>query len=321
MKKGTKFLYLFASCLIVFGLIIAAIGFFSGAHYSVSFNGTSVEVDKHDTLKKKTVALKAFENVNIDINDADISFIPSDEYKVELSYLSKQKWTCEVKNGTLFIKYKDHNEKARFSLNFGLSASNQAKIKIYVPKEQMINQFTLINKYGDTSINGLSSQKLSVESNDGDLALLNISTNSLSIANEYGDSVVKNVSTNDFSIAGNDGDMLIQNLNAMKATVSNKYGDIAIRQVNSKGLTINSTDGDLSLSGSLKGMTEINSDYGDVWVKPTNNQKSLGYQLKTQYGDIIVNNKPFEGTVTSSEHNKDMLTVKAQDGDIALKFQ
>lgn len=317
MRKNMKTLSLFASGLIVFGLIIALVGFFSGAHYSITLDGTSFKVNDQQKLKSESLPLEAFQNIDGQINDADISFISANEYKIEIKYPADQEWNYKVENGTLFIK---HTESPQFSFNLGFVTANQATIKIYVPKDQQMKQFKLINKYGDTSINGIASQSMDIVSNDGDLKLVNVNTEKLAIVNQYGDTTVQNVSADKISAKSNDGDMLFKNMNVLNAFISNQYGDTALQQINSKGLKLTSNDGDVSVKGSLKGRTVIHSNYGDVLITPSNPQKELSYRLVSDYGDIIVDNKASESSVVSSENGDDSLKVNTQDGDIVLSF-
>lgn len=260
-----------------------------------------------------------------------------------------------MENGTLYIQYK---RPSKYSFGIGLTANDSAYIKVYVPNKQSLQSFKLANRYGDTRIEGISSDSMNINSHDGDLSLADLKAQTLEInnlygdtrmkgissdsiklnshdgdlslasikaeelvfKNEYGDSGLKHIHSNHLTGTTNDGDMNLSNINVSKASFSTKYGDTAIQKITSNGLKMKSNDGDITVKGSLKGETEIISSYGDVSLQTAANPKELSYMLSSKDGDIVVNNKAYEGNVSSTTDSQNRLQVKSHDGDIALKF-
>ena len=354
MKKITVII---TSCMIVFGLLIASIGYFSGAKLTIVSNGKGLKIFEEKERVSESFTLTDFTNIQAELNDANVEIIPSTEYKLEIQRYADNSVTHEVKNGTLLLKEQSNPTKfiVNFNLNFNIFQTN---IKLYISKDTSFSDVNLTNKYGDLSIDGIKSDSFKININERDLDLNDITTKTMNVANLYGDVQLNNVNSKDFTIHINDGDVDLKNVKGHTLHIINQYGDIAannlsydqlnvnnhdgdadfinvtsknfilnnqygdidLNQIKTNGLDLQSNSGNIAVNGCLLGTSKIVAKYGDVELFLNNDEADISYSIVNKYGDISVGNNQYEGSAVKNNPSNNKLEVIANDGDVNLQF-
>ena len=320
MKKLTKTMTIIASSMIVIGILLAIIGYSTGAKLSITNSGGGFKVLDSGERKIETYPLSSFSKMNVQLLDADIEVIPSNEYKVQIEQQEDQEVRHEIKNDTLVIEEKERKSRKIFNINLGFTNSTQTVVKIYFPSGEELKDVSIVNNFGDIHIEDMAIEKLDIRASDGDLMIKNVQANELKIVNQFGDITGYDVKTKDLNIELTDGEAEFNKISANFITVKNGFGDTILQDVTSEGLKMESNDGDIEIHGLLLGESIIESKFGDVTIQLLNKESELGYNIRNDFGDITIDNNDYQSQAvqkTSSTHN---LEIDSKDGDVEISF-
>ncbi|MEH7122380.1 DUF4097 family beta strand repeat-containing protein [Bacillus sp. JJ1773] len=319
MKKKTKVLTMIASGMLVIGIVLAVIGLTAGAKFGITNTKDGFKVLGLEDQIIEELPLPAFTKITSNLNDVDIEVIPSNEYGLKIERQEEIEINYKVDNDTLVIEESKQNVPLLF-VNLTFTRIPDNVIKVYVPKKVKFSEILINNQFGDVRLEGVSSDKISIDSNDGDLIFNNVEANKLKIVNQYGDINGRNVTTEELVIVLNDADAEFDKLNAASTVLNNQFGDITFRNFSSKGLNIQSNDGDIAIHGLLFGTTSIHSNFGDVQVHLLNKESEIDYSILNSFGDITVNNTDYEKHVINEGNGSHRLNITAKDGDVEVTF-
>ncbi|MNH23719.1 hypothetical protein D3C79_836290 [compost metagenome] len=75
------------------------------------------------------------------------------------------------------------------------------------------------------------------------------------------------------------------------------------------------------MDGTLNGQTTITSSFGDATLHLQNKQSEIGYELKTSFGDVSINDEEQSGTVTQLNKGDHQLNVSLSHGDLDVSLK
>ena len=107
-------------------------------------------------------------------------------------------------------------------------------------------------------------------------------------------------------------------IETMECTVD--FGDLTMEDVVSNGLTLELESGDVNLTGDFRGDNDIYMEYGDVTMNLVGEESEYGYDLKTEFGDIVVDGENMSGTIRAKNKTPDQIVVTSESGGIKLDF-
>jgi len=309
-----------ALAMIMIGILLAVIGLFSGTKFSIILTDNGLKAVGKEDRKNEEWVLEEFKDLEVALADAKLEVIPSDEYKLEIESLVGTKITHTVENETLTIKDRASHSEFTFAMNF-IGNIQKTIIKIYVPADKEFDNVSITNDFGDIKLNEMTTDKLMILSNDGDIDIKDIQSNTVTIQNDFGDTNASNVKINNLTLEINDGDAEFNSVNiAKEATLSNDFGEISLRDFTSHGTKIESSDGEIYINGELLGKTNIESSFGDMKLELTNKETELNYHIQNDFGDIVVNGEEFETKTTNNVDMDDKITILSSDGDVEISL-
>lgn len=321
MKHTVKRISVIASGLIVTGILLAVIGFFAGAKFSIILTDSGLKAVGKEDRQFEDWTLEEFKNIEVDIADAKIEVIPSNEYKLEIESLEGKNITHEIQKDTLIINDESSNHKITFAMNL-VGYIQSTIIRVYVPKDHHFDEVTIANDFGDIKLDGMNTKKLTIYSSDGDVAIKDIHSNVVLVENDFGDVTATKVNTNDFILESNDGDAELSQMEiATSATLTNSFGETSLQDFTSKDTKIESSDGEISIEGELLGKTRIKSSFGDIDLGLTNKESELNYTIQNDFGNIEVNGNEFESNVTNTADTGNKIDIVSNDGDISITLK
>ncbi|MCV9886345.1 DUF4097 domain-containing protein [Metabacillus halosaccharovorans] len=307
-----------AFAMIIIGILLAVIGLFSGTKFSIILTDNGLKAIGKEDRQNEEWVLEEFNNIEVDLADAKLEVIPSDEYKLEIESLEGTKITHTDKNKTLKIKDDTSHSEFTFAMNF-IGNIQKTMIKIYVPADKKFDNVSIANDFGDIMLDGMTTDKLTILSNDGDVDIKEIQAKDVAIQNDFGDTNASNVKTNKLTIEINDGDAELNTLDiAQEANLTNDFGEISLRDFTSHGTEIESSDGEIYINGQLLGKTNIESSFGDMKLELTNKEPELNYHVQNDFGDIVVNGEEFDTKATNNVDTDDKITILSNDGDVEI---
>ena len=294
--------------MILIGVILVAIGFFSGGRVSsilLTKEGVKIyDTDKSKNIVKKSFDLDKFNKINIssylDLNY--IQIVKGGGYKLELQYDEKNKINYSVKDGILKINNTSEEEKA---IQFGIFYNNPEQgIKLYIPEDCNLDELKIYtsssdvkitevncknidinNEYGDVQLSNIFCEDMVLKVESGDLDLANIKGNKISLEDDYGSAEIKDVNSEELSCIVNSGDFIGENINiSQNYNIENYYGDVDIKKSDFGDFKATLSSGDLNGNNiNISQNCDIKSDYGDIIME----NASLGnFTANLDDGDI-----------------------------------
>lgn len=256
MSKALKIAIIIAIVLVVFGVIVVGVssvmlGFdFTALNDQVSVTN-SVELDE------------SFDNFNIDLETADLHFLPSDDGVCRIDFLEtdKIKHTARVENGTLIIDVENNKE---WYDNIGVYI-NEISARVYLPKREY-GVLSVETDTGDINIPAdFSFLRAEISTDTGDSVFLAKTAEALSFESDTGDIRVEGVSPKDLMIETDTGDIRIEGVSPRSLSVETDTGDLLMKDtiINGK-LSIGTDTGDIKFDGIDAESIEIKTATGDV---------------------------------------------------------
>ncbi|CDM70415.1 Hypothetical protein CM240_3298 [Clostridium bornimense] len=223
------------------------------------------ELDKDETL-----SLEDIDNININIQLADVQCKSFDENNVRL--IVKNSTTL---NGEVIMKKEDKNlniEEKKSGKKLGTNNYSR-KIEIYIPKEYK-GDIYFENGVGDIKLEEISCENLSLEGGTGDLDIYNINAKDLTLNSGVGDIRLNlNKSPENMNIGSGTGDcdINIEEVNG-NLVYDGGVGDVTIRIPENAPVKIKSSSGvgysniDAKISDTNKYTFDLDNSVGEIKV-------------------------------------------------------
>lgn len=287
MRNWIKTLLKISAIVLVVGLVFGTIGFAlrKGKSFSVYFeNGKIVSSDEEDTFKTLPKTT---------IDSFDVAEINVDYADVEF-VATDDEYAIEYKVHGNEPEYDIKDGKLTFTFNQQNKNSisiifsgntEQSKITFYVPGDKL-SSITINSNYGDVILGDMEVSTINLDMNYGDANLTNV-----------------NVSET-FKIESDYGDVVGINCSFAKIDANLSYGDVEFDKV------------------AISGDVAFELSYGDVDINLTSGE--ISYDLKTHFGDIVINGKEVgDGSEQSAKFTSDhegSITVTDDYGDININY-
>lgn len=328
-------------------LISAAL--FCGCSRKIIFSGFGSRLLKKEDAKNfkldKTL-IQPIDTVEINTRLADIEIIQADDYYIEISCLY---WDSEpeylLENGRLI--FDDNNS---IPNSYSISFNPHNIVKLYLPKDALLERVSLRCASGDVSISGLTAKKLKAYLSYGDLTMANtaaaeaeiklssgnstisdIHVGDLDYSNSYGDLKLSDVNIgesrlpaeagfDEIEISMSSGDAKIDELYSKDLVIKNSYGDIDCREVTADSFEAKLSSGDLTVDRSDIKNLDLSSSYGDISLELAGGENDYSLDLKTSYGNITVNGKKYDDKLTIYNDGDRSIFAGLSSGDLRIKF-
>lgn len=267
MKKLFVFLGI---CLIIIGGLIVTFGIVNG-------NGVN-----NNMIGKEYSLTESFENIEIDIDTADIEFIKSDENKVKVTEREKEYHKVKVIDNRLVIK--SYNELKWFERIFNFNFKKK-KVQIYLNKTSF-DKLNINESTGDIKIpSDFSFNDAIVNLSTGDVSFDAKVTNDLSIDSSTGKVTVQNFDGRDIVINGSTGDLeLINSVLTGDLVISRSTGDITLANVRANNLKGKASTGDFTLVDVLiTNQINVKTSNGDIEL---NDSDAATLYIETSTGKV-----------------------------------
>lgn len=173
--------------------------------------------------------------------------------------------------------------KRKSGISLGLGTMATPSIKITVPKEANLTSIIIDSNFGDTILKGLQYKQL--------------------------------------SLTGDYGDILLKNSMGEQTEIIQSFGDLTVAQLLSNGFVVESEHGDIDIDGTLNGQSDITSSFGDTSLNLKNKKSGIGYELKTSFGEVTVNDEDHGGKTSQLHEGDNQLNVSLLHGDLELSLK
>lgn len=299
MKNRTKMIVVVCGAIFLLGVLLSVSTYLRRS--AAAAPATSERLDT-TTKHEETVELSAFQNLEIDIDNADIEFVASDRFALYHCYYGNYyEFQYEQQGDTLCV-WDKANQQVQIRTSgfnfFGITFNSESgiffdgetkpnQVKLYYPKDTRFDSVAMEASYGDVKIPALNASKAELQLSSGDGSFREIYADSLRIVDSYGDVSFLNSQPFEAQEAVFDlssGDLKVENLSAKEFSVNDSYGDVKLKNLTCTGLKVKMSSGDLRLDTLAAGTAEFTNSYGEVYGSDVTISTSLSVDASS--GDV-----------------------------------
>lgn len=251
MKKKSYLIVIWTITLIaiVVGVCINVMGWFNPM--------VGKKVENEYTFEGKNI-----DTIILDADVADVTFITGNSLRVETAYPEKIAPTVTVDGNTINIQEKTN----RWFNNIG---PQKMEIKITIPADYTFD-------------------KISTNTDVGDLEISNINADVLSITTNVGDINASNINVDNMIITSDVGDVNLQNITADEGTFTSNVGDFELTSGTIKTVEVSTDTGDIDLTADFDEL-DAQSDIGDIDIHTDRDLEDVKIKAGNDVGDVYVN--------------------------------
>ena len=299
---------------IIFGLVLIGLATYLN-------NGHIPRFSSNSEKKNYSVSVNDVKNLDIDIIDSDVTIEENTVSKnIEIEYYTalERKVNIEHIGNKLSIK----ENKNIVGINFNIF-SEKRKLIIKIPKPSNID-INSVNKIGDYFIKNLDIKSLIINSELGDVYIINISASDADIKLATGNLNIDNLNSKNNSLKINvaTGNVKLNNINDLKdISVDNKTGDTDLSSSIIKNINITNKLGNIKVSNLLSESSDninLKTTTGNITLSNLTANNSI--TLKSTTGDIIAEINDDESNFTNSSNKKKQLFTSSETGTVNVKF-
>jgi len=323
---------------IIVGLLLSVVGFFTGASRIIYFSRSGVQVSGGEISQITETNLEQFRSVSVDVGFSDVEFVNSDSFGIDL-YGHDMEWLWTLEDGKLDIT---HDRSAQLHVvNLQFVTAERNYVKIFLPADTELEYVTIKTSSGDIKIESFRADNVDVRSSFGDATLNNITSNHLQADLSSGRFTGTNLATGRFDFKGRFGSGYFQSVTAdsIKADSSsgdlrftdcafgdfdatNRFGDITANGFVSSKTNIQASSGDVRITGDLSGETIVRTEFGDTKLTLSREKDEYSYDISVRFGDIRFDGvrQRDQTSLNSGTVQENHLKLSASSGDIEVSF-
>ncbi|MFF2178354.1 DUF4097 family beta strand repeat-containing protein [Lysinibacillus sp. NPDC058147] len=251
-------------------IFVIAVG---GVFFTLNINGekSSIEEQSFDANQIEELELN-IESWNIALENTE-----SDKLTIEFEGKQQQKQQdnpVEIKKDGNKVKVLQQDTEKGAMKNF--SFGKKDTIHIFIPKNA-VKKIALKNSYGDIKINNIETEELSISTDSGSKTIKGLSADKGTITSKDGELSIVDSALNELTIAAANGDSYMTRVNGLKTKITSTSGEVLMKEViEGKALFVETALGDITISykETPKSLELIaNSESSDISVNLEGYQK------------------------------------------------
>lgn len=351
--KNKRFWITASLLCIILGAILMVIGRLMGGQPGFYIDPSGVHAAGNMNRPapiQDSMTLDEFDSMEIHADYADVELIYSNKFTIEYCVMGAYgEPVCEVKNGRL--TFQEAKSSKYFNIGFftasigvGVSEPNYY-IKVKLPKDTKLSEavfdiesgnldissiqadtLNVKNEYGDVTLGQYDGRKLDVLMESGILSLDTVNASQTDLSNEYGKIELSKATGERLSIQMESCDLLADYIDYSGIEIINDYGKVDIKDAAGQSLTAKMESCDCKIDRLDFSETDITNSYGDITLGLSGKIENYGYNLKTEYGTIRIENQKEEYESDGGESlymaagaGEKMVTISCESGDIEIK--
>ncbi len=337
-RRTTKFL----SVICVVGLLMALIGWMSGAKTGgyITSNGVVLENNQITSLVKH--GLEEFSSINLLTEEATVRLIPADFYGIDMHYYGERySPRFRIKDGVLEVEdspdVADEPEGVLMSF-FAPWDGYENSIDIYFDQSNSIENVTIETGWGNIQIDDLlaenvhlighaghiflkriSTQELRVEQGVGRFALAQSMVGKANIQKMAGGSWLEQVEGEELNFRLDVGGVTATQSSVNMLKISNRVGSVFFNDLVSQDANIAAGSGGVELSGVLNGQTHISSALGNIALSVQGQIQDYGLDCNAGWGKVDISGIRSKGVKQQGATEK-KIEVDSGVGSVYLSF-
>ena len=254
-----------------------------------------------NTSDKAESITASFDGIEIVSDTADLTFVASDECKIEYTTHKKILYSTEVDSGILKIKLEDNRRWFQKIFSFG----DSNKLTVYLPAGEY-SSLTITESTGDIAIpGGYTFGDVKIDLSTGDVCLNNVTCGNFNLKMSTGDVFINGINCANFTSTGSTGDISIGDMNA--------NGDVYVKR-STGAISVNTA----AISGKLE--TEVSDGKNFFTNVSCTNFASAGNTGDIDMTSLVASERiditRTTGDVTFDRCDAAEITVSVSTGDV-----
>lgn len=352
MKNILKKLTKISLIILPIGVLLLIIGLCSGGkfNYAIDMNNKKMYVaeEGEHTSVSKTLEVDAFNELEMDIDVAEVEIKQGDDYCVSYNL---EKWsvpTVEVKDQKLTVSNAD-KQTTHIGFQFDIFGFHIGphvwddegnKITITVPEDVELNDLKLIVSSGNISIEKIQIADYSIEAESGEVILSNTELGKGSIFAKYGNVEFKQIEGKKCLLNMESGSGAFEDVKLEQLDLNAEYGNVEFDKTEILTLMIENSSGEVRLN-QFKGDTmDIVAEYGNISIDETTaanlklvcesgetNVKLIGnledynLDIEVESGDLEINGEEQGEKVNRETGKSKSVTIANEYGNVDLEIR
>ncbi len=170
------------------------------------------------------------------------------------------------------------------------------------------------DEYGDVSLEGYTGTALNLFLSSGNLTAGTVAAEQAQLESEYGDVDLDGYTGSSLEIHMSSGNLSLGSMEAERMEIHNEYGEVLIDQAAGDSLTADLSSGSFLTNGLDIKTLKVQNEYGTVRIRLPEDLSGYGYQLKTEYGSILLDGKRLTNHDEDEDENECHYTSAGTNG-------
>lgn len=314
--KNAK-LYIIAAIMAVGGVFIMALGF-ALTGFDISKIGSEPPY-----TEKIYVTQKDIREITVNDKNLDISFVPSEDEKIHITYYENQRNTyhiTESDGGSLTVEKEEYRKWYYYIFNINFE---KIDLEIAVPKNFSGN---ISGGTSNSSIRaeGLTADRLELTTSNNEIYIKDITAQSIQLQTSNDFIKVKNAAVSgDMQISTSSGHITLDTLEVSGDLICSTTNDsVTLQKVSAETIEVDSSNGEIKLSDVLAG-NSVDVETSNDFIRLSGVDVGKALSCKTRNGDIkgTIRGAMSDFSITASTKNGDSnLPEKMEAGGKILKI-
>lgn len=246
--------------------------------------------------------IEEFKNINIETDLNSIEIIPSDQYKLDLKYKKDYiNIKYKIENETLSIK-EEKIKSDTYNLEY-YKKNKDSSIRIYIPKGSKLNNLSSSSNISNIHLNELNVDNMDLSCDTGNIDIDKCKVEKLNIITATGSINVNELDSLDSKFKSNMG-----NINILNSSIK-------------ENLELSNNLGHTKFKGKILGNINVSNNLGNIELDIDKNEVEYNYNLKTDSGNIIINDEAKSRKFTKDNKSEFNMNLKCNSGNINLKLK
>lgn len=229
-------------------VVIVVIGALIFANVKGTLNKSKSIVDEKDIINSRNSIVKEFIpsddfiNFNIDVPNASLEIIKTDEKKIKIECTNNDnsKYKIKQKGNDIIIEKKEKLELFKWNIKGD-------NIKIEIPST-LIASVDADTSNGAIILNGIEANNIDMDSSNGEIIIENVNTKeNIKIETSNGGIEVTDVSAENITLDSSNSQAVLNNINGKEINVDTSNGKINVKECRGNKVVLDTSNGQIEV--------------------------------------------------------------------------
>lgn len=271
-------------------------------------------VGKQESLTE-TIAHTDFTNIEVSASNGKVTIEPTNEQEARVEIVGfdlKNNFSTSVEDGKLVIDYKEKSKKF-FNFDFRF---NQVEMNVYIPQKDY-DVMIADARNGKMSVNGLTANKMSLNTSNGSMHLQNSHVDELDLVSTNGSITVESITGKTMTVEADNGRITINDALANTVDLSSENGKMDLKEVKGS-LTARADNGSILLTNDqLNSPIDFVADNGKIHIKTAKEPENVGIITQTNNGSSTIFGEKSTGMIFGTAETQ--IHLQTDNGKIIIE--